>query len=115
MKLSELQQQFAEDTVQLFMFIHQQGCGFTYGEAMRSAEQAAIYAKDGKGIADSLHCKRLAIDINIFNKNGKYMSDTKDYAIFGEFWESLHSDNRWGGRFHRADGNHFERKDTSKA
>ncbi len=111
MKLSELQQLFARDTVLLFKFIHESGYSFTYGEAMRSPEQAAIYAKEGKGIIDSLHCQRLAIDINIFNKNGEYLDKSEDYKMFGSFWENLCPSNRWGGCFKRADGNHFERND----
>src|SRR5258705_10383251 len=99
MLLSELQQLFARDTVLLFQYINEQGYSFTYGEAMRSAEQAEIYAKQGKGIVDSLHCKRLAIDINLFNEKGKYMDMTADYEKFGNFWEHLSPSNRWGGTF----------------
>ena len=54
MLLSQLQQLFARDTVLLFQYILEEGYTFTYGEAMRSAEQAEIYAKEGKGIADSI-------------------------------------------------------------
>lgn len=113
MKLSELQQLFARDTVELFKFIHESGYSFTYGEAMRSPEQAAIYAKEGKGIIDSLHCKRLAIDLNIFNEKGEYLDKSEDYKTFGQFWEHLCPSNRWGGCFKRPDGNHFERNDKS--
>lgn len=108
MLLSELQQLFARDTVLLFQYILDQGYTFTYGEAMRSLDQAAIYAKEGKGISDSYHCKRLAIDINLF-KDGKYLEDEKDYEIFGLYWESLSPSNRNGRNFKRSDANHFER------
>lgn len=112
MLLSQLQQLFARDTVLLFQYINEQGYSFTYGEAMRSPEQAEIYAKTGKGIKDSLHCKRLAIDINLFNEKGKYMDMTVDYEKIGIFWENLSPSNRWGGSFKRCvDGNHFERND----
>ena len=111
MKLSELQQLFARDTIKLFQGILDLGYTFTYGEAMRSPEQAAIYAQSGKGIADSLHCKRLAIDINLF-KDGMYLEKTEDYEQVGKLWESICPVNRWGGTFKRcADGNHFERND----
>jgi hypothetical protein len=114
MKLSQIQQLFARDTIELFQFIHSLNYSFTYGEAMRSPEQAEIYAKSGKGIADSLHCKRLAIDINIFNENGEYLEKTEQYQTFGRFWENLSPCNRWGGNFKsRKDGNHFERNDKS--
>jgi hypothetical protein len=111
MKLSELQQLFARDTVALFKFIHDSGYSFTYGEAMRSPEQAAIYAKEGKGIIDSLHCQRLAIDLNIFNEKGEYLDKSEDYEIFARYWESLSPCNRNGINFKRADANHFERND----
>ena len=94
----------------LFQFIDQQGYKFTYGEAMRSPEQAELYAKEGKGIADSLHCKRLAIDINLF-KDNVYLDKTEDYEFAGKYWDSLSPVNRWGGVFKRADGNHFERNE----
>jgi hypothetical protein len=110
MTLSFQQQQFSRDTVDLFNYIHEKGYSFTYGEAMRSDEHAAFFAIDGMGILDSLHRKRLAIDINIFSPEGKYLQDTQDYEQFGIYWESLSCCNRWGGRFNRKDGNHFERK-----
>ncbi len=112
MLLSELQRLFARDTVLLFQYIHEEGYTFTYGETMRTPEQAEIYAKSGKGIIDSLHCKRLAIDINIFNEKNKYLEVSEDYEKFGYFWEHLSPSNRWGGNFKtRKDANHFERND----
>ncbi len=61
--------------------------------------------KNGKGIANSLHCQRLAVDFNLFI-NGIYQTDTAAYKPLGEYWESLGG--AWGGRFKsRPDGNHF--------
>lgn len=110
MLLNEAQRAFARDTVKLLSHIEDSGYSFTYGEAMRSAEQAAIYAKEGKGIIISLHCKRLAIDINLF-KDDIYLDKSQDYKVLGDYWKSLHLNNRWGGDFHRVDGNHFERQE----
>ncbi|CAB4121289.1 D-alanyl-D-alanine carboxypeptidase [uncultured Caudovirales phage] len=117
MTLSEQQREFAYHTLLLFdRIIHEQQREFTYGEAMRSPEQAEIYAKQGKGIADSLHCKRLAIDINLFNL-GIYQTAKEDYKPLGDYWKSLSPHNRWGGDFHKKDGtpfpdsNHFERQE----
>lgn len=53
----------------------------------------------------SNHYIRLAIDINLFTKEGTYLTDTEFHKPFGEYWESLHSLCRWGGRF--KDGNHY--------
>lgn len=111
MRLSELQQLFSRDIVRLLIEMENRGFKYTFGEAMRTPEQAEIYAKTGKGIKNSLHCKKLAIDINLFNKNNEYLQDTKDHEQFGIFWENLSPGNRWGGRFKRVDGNHYERND----
>ncbi|EOT8011848.1 TPA: M15 family metallopeptidase, partial [Escherichia coli] len=53
---------------------------------------------------NSLHTLRLAVDFNLFI-NGKYQADTDAYRPLGEYWESIGG--TWGGRFSRADGNHF--------
>ena len=107
MSLAEQQAGFACDVAKLINHIFSAGYTCTFGEAFRSAEQAEIYARQGKGIKNSLHCDRLAVDLNLF-KGGQYLSDTDAYQEIGEFWESLSPSNRWGGRFN--DGNHFERK-----
>ena len=108
MSLSNNQKLFARDIAKLILYVIDQGYTCTLGEAYRTPEQAAIYAQEGKGIKDSLHCKRLAIDINLF-KGDDYLTASKDYAFLGEYWESLDPQNRWGGRF--KDGNHFERQE----
>ncbi len=111
MTLSECQEIFARNVAKLITFIFTKGYSCTLGEAFRTPEQAKIYAQQGKGITNSLHCKRLAIDLQIFDPSNKYLTDTKDYAIFGEYWESLHPYNSWGGHFARGDGNHFQMQD----
>lgn len=111
MNLSQKQIIFARNFAQLIEYIYSKGYSCTIGEVFRTAEQAQIYAKEGKGIVDSLHCKRLAADINLFDSHGNYLSDTTSYKPFGVYWESLHKNNRWGGSFNHADGNHFEMQD----
>lgn len=94
------------------LIIHANGLGYelTFGETYRTPEQAALNAIKGIGISNSLHTKRLAIDINLFKK-GKYLSDTESHRELGEWWERQHSHCRWGGRFN--DGNHYEFTETS--
>lgn len=103
---------FARNTAKLIQYINDNNHFCTWGEAFRTAEQAAIYAKNGKGILNSLHCSRLAIDLNLFNLKGDYLTLSKDYEPFGVYWESLNVMNRWGGRFKRVDGNHYEMRRT---
>ena len=117
MELSEMQFEFTRNVGNLIHYIYVKGYSATLGEAWRPPEMAQIYAKEGKGIVDSQHCKRLAIDINLFDQNGKYLNDTKDYHWVGDFWKSLNGANRWGGDWStattaghgaRSDGNHME-------
>jgi hypothetical protein len=112
MILSEKQRLFAENIAHLIQEIIKNGYGVTFGEAYRTPEQAAIYAKEGKGISDSLHCKRLAIDLNLFNDQGDYITEYNEYKQFGQYWKTLNSLHRWGGDFVRlVDSNHFEMQD----
>ena len=109
MTLSQNQSLFAKDASLLITHIFSEGYTCTLGEAFRTKEQAEIYAKSGLGIAHSLHCERLAIDLNIFKPDGSLCETAADYERFGCFWESLDAVNRWGGRFTRVDADHFER------
>ncbi len=54
----------------------------------------------------SLHYYGCAGDLILY-KDGVYVIHTEDYTELGEYWESLHSFCRWGGRFKNQDGNHF--------
>ena len=81
-----------------------EGYELTFGQAYRSPEEAARLAREGKGIAASLHCDRLAVDFNLF-RDGVFLSSTESHRPLGEWWEQLHPLCRWGGRFR--DGNHY--------
>ena len=89
---------------ELVLWSYEHGYELTFGEAYRTPEQVALNAKNGSGIANSLHTKRLAVDLNLF-KGGEYLKEGLDYTPLGEHWESLGGS--WGGRFSRPDGNHF--------
>ena len=110
LKLSTLQQIFAVNLAKLIIYINEQGYGCTGSEWFRTTEQAEWNAARGIGIRDSQHCIRLACDLNLF-KHGVYLSTTDAHKQFGEYWESLNSLNRWGGRF--KDGNHYEMKEEA--
>lgn len=112
MSLQQKQAVFALNIAKLIYHINEQGLSCTFGDAFRSPEQAELNASKGIGIKDSLHCKRLAIDLNLFDKNSKYMSSgSPEYIAIGTFWKSLYTYNRFGGDFARKDWNHFEMQD----
>jgi len=74
-------------------------------EKMLDEGYEPMMGKDGlKHMKNSLHFEGLAWDIDL-TKDGEYLKGTEDHQIFGEFWEGLNSDCRWGGRF--SDGNHY--------
>ncbi len=110
MTLQEKQSVFAQNVARLIIHAGDSG-SCTIGEVLRTPEQAQIYEKEGKGIKDSLHCKKLAIDLHLFSAHGQYLTDMKSYEPLGQFWESLHPANRWGGKFKRVDSVHFEMQD----
>lgn len=108
MTLRQRREIFTENVGKLIEYIF--FCGFTctLGEVYRTKEQAEWYAAKGIGSINSLHCKGLAVDLNLF-KNGVYLKKSDDYQFAGEYWYSLHEDNRWGGA--GGDGNHFSMTD----
>lgn len=106
MSLSAKQRLFTRYVGMLIAYAYKQGYELTFGDAYRSPEQAAANAKDGSGIANSLHCKRLAVDLNLFVK-GEYITNSDAYKPLGEYWKQLDPLNRWGGDFKKPDGNHF--------
>jgi hypothetical protein len=104
MNLREKQALHVQLTGMLIEYAYIHGYEMTWGEAWRTPQQAAFNAAQGKGIANSLHIDRLAVDLNLF-RHGKYLQTTEAHKPLGEYWESLNPLCRWGGRFN--DGNHY--------
>lgn len=107
MTLRQKQSRFVLKIARLVQFAESMGYELTYGEAYRPEHEAARLAKAGKGIANSLHTLRLAVDFNLF-KGGVYLASSESHRPLGEFWESLSEPGLeccWGGRFR--DGNHY--------
>ena len=102
----EEQIKFAQMVGWLISWAYANSYQLTLGEAYRTPEQAERDAQEGKGIKNSLHTKRLAIDLNLFT-NEEYQSDSKAYETLGKFWKTLDPLARWGGDFKNPDGNHF--------
>jgi hypothetical protein len=102
--MGERQRLFAKLLARLLDKAHELGFELTLGEAWRPPEMAKIYAQQGKGIVNSLHVDRLAIDLNLF-KDGKYLDSGLEHKALGEWWEQQHPLCAWGGRF--KDPNHY--------
>lgn len=104
MTLREKQSLLVRLFADLVLWATAQGYELTFGEAWRPKITANAYKNQGRGISNSNHLRRLAIDVNLF-KDGKWLTQTEDHRPLGEYWESLHTLARWGGRF--GDGNHY--------
>ena len=110
MRLVTEQDAFLSDFALLVQEAHKLGFEVTAGELLRTKEQQQIYFATGKSkTMDSKHLRKLAGDLNFF-KDRELVGTRAEMLPLGEFWESLHPANRWGGNFHGFfDGGHFER------
>lgn len=107
--LSVKQRIFTKRIYQLLDWLYGHGYEVTFGEVYRPPETAKLYAAEGTGSVNSLHCIRLAVDLNLWI-DGHYLADTQAYLPAGVFWEGLSTPEArcvWGGRFERHDGDHF--------
>ena len=103
--LGQRQRLFTKLLAELVTWAYERGYELTYGYTYRSPEENTRIG----GHAKSLHCKRLAVDLNLFI-DGEYRTDTESYQLMGAFWKELHPLCRWGGDFQepkKRDGNHF--------
>lgn len=100
---------FTRNTAKLIEYIFSSGYYCTLGECFRPPLLAAIYAKKGIGIEKSLHCNRMAIDLNLFSPEGEYLTDAKHYKKYADWWITLDIHNRAGYYFKPlVDAVHFE-------
>lgn len=104
--LRQKQSRFAMMLPRLIDKAYRLGYEVTLGDAYRTKLQAMMNAVTGKGVVNSLHCDRLAIDLNLF-KDGKYITTDEGHRDLGAFWKSLSPDHRWGGDFKSKDFNHY--------
>ena len=101
---------FLLDVAKLVTYATEQGFVVTGGELFRTPEQQEIYVKTGRSkTMNSIHLKRCAIDLNFF-KDGKLTYDIPTLKPVGDYWESLHPKNEWGGNWKSfKDVPHFQR------
>jgi len=103
MRLSEHQRIFTLNIAQLIAFAYDNCIELTFGEAFRTTEQQLLYVQSGKSkTMNSNHMRRLAVDFNFF-KDGHLTYKWADIKFIGDYWESLHPKNRWGGDWNKND------------
>lgn len=101
MSLSKKQQIFAENFGKLLAFIFSPNTDFTVsiGEVFRPPEMQRIYVQTGRSkTMKGQHPKKLAVDLYFF-KDGKLTWSREDIQAIGDYWESLHPRNEWGGNW----------------
>lgn len=109
--LGDKQRIFTLNIGKLIVFAYSSGYELTVGDAFRSTRAASDFADQGKGVTNSLHTRRLAMDFNLF-RNKVYFAQSAAYQVLGDYWKSLNPLNRWGGDFKPVpDGNHFSMED----
>jgi hypothetical protein len=107
--LLEKQHMFSKTLARFILDLASRGYYVTLGEAWRPNSQAQLYAISGKGIVNSNHCIRLAVDLNIF-LDGVWLVTRDELEIPGKLWKSYSNDLVeccWGGDFKSADCCHF--------
>ena len=107
MSLGKKQKEFTECVGKLINFAYSKGYSLTFGDAYRDKRAFGEFGeKKLYSASKSVHKIRLAVDFNLFIGN-TWIQDGNHNAWLelGTYWESLHLEAKWGGRFQ--DSNHF--------
>ena len=99
--LGERRRKFSLDISRLVVWANEQGYGIAYDD---------VKAHDGH-MKNSKHYEGLAADLNLYIYNEEehyweYQTTTESHTAIGEEWERM--GHKWGGRFTKKDGNHYE-------
>ena len=100
MKLLDKQKHFMSLLPRLVDYIYDQSWSCTIGDGYRHPDAVFPYHSH----PNSMHTKRLAIDLNFFDEQGEYVTESERLKMFGEYWMRLDPNCTWGGT---KDGNHF--------
>jgi len=100
MTLGEQQRKFMSLLPRLIDYVYDQGWSVTLGDGYRHPDAIFPYPVH----PNTMHGKRLAVDLNFFNDQGEYVTEGERLTPFGEYWLSLDELCTWGGA---EDGNHF--------
>ena len=104
MTLKEARILFTSLLVQLLSYMANAGVQPALAEGL---DRRTMKDPTSDHMKNSLHDIGLAQDIDLYDGEGTYLSQTEDHVLFGTFWKSLHPYCRWGGDFIHADGNHY--------
>ena len=104
--LARKQRLFARLFCQLQARAYAMGYEVVLGETWRGPGEVARLVRLGKGHPKTRHALCLAGHLWLF-RDGKYLTETKDYWSLGQWWKQQHELCRWGGDFSRPDGVHF--------
>lgn len=103
MTLGQKQEEFARCLARFLAWIFAQGWSVRLGEVYRPPFTAAEYARKGKGIKNSVHTKKLAVDLYLV-KDGKVTWNNADYEPLAKQWISMHKFARAGHYFKNRKG-----------
>lgn len=92
---------------ELIAWAQTQGYDLTWGETWRVPAQATANAVSGAGIVNSLHIQRLAVDFNLFDEAGKWITDPAAFKPLADYWLTLDPLCCAGYYFHSVDADHF--------
>lgn len=117
MSLVHEQAAFLQDVADLIRKAKELDLVVTAGELYRTHEQQVLYYRRGRSrTLNSQHMKRLAIDLNFFERGAdgalQLVSSGPAITQLGAWWEDRSPSNRWGGSWTTfKDPAHFERRE----
>lgn len=106
MGLNTKQVRFTRKMAEFQVWCFEQGYELIEAESYRPPWVAEEYARQGKGIKNSVHTKKLARDLFLLI-DGAITWNPDDYAPLGAEWKRRDPDARWGGDFRNRDAVHF--------